>query len=131
MKLRIIKTLLMLLVASLLAYCPAMAVRDYRQYEDDSYNRGSRVTNIYTYPWTRVAQPQQLFGGQPSVGADRKLQETFSERFQNSADALNSLGGYFSELKQSELLNEQVKEQKLRNKVLEEQVRNNGMYNKN
>ncbi len=76
-----------------------------------------------TYQRTRVAQPQQLFGGQPAVGSDRKLQETTSEKLLNSTSALYSLGEYFSKSKQTQLLNEQIKEQKLRNKILEEQLK--------
>ena len=91
--------------------------------DENSYSRNRGTAYINTYPQTGVGKPQPLFGGQPSVGSDRRLQETTSEKLLNSSSALYSLGEYFSESKQGQLLNEQIKEQKLRNKILEQQLK--------
>ena len=116
------KKLLIPLILSLAPVCFCGVVWGYNT-DEDSYSRNRGMAYINTYSQTEAGKPQSLFGGQPSVGSDRKLQETTSEKLLNSTNALYSLGQYFSESKQGQLLNEQIKEQKLRNKILEEQLK--------
>lgn len=112
------KTLRALLVLVFFVCSVAQARAGYRVYENEYY-QGTMVNESSVKPLT--------FG----VGPSRKLQETRSERFLNTSNALYSLGSYFSESKQSQLLNEQLKEQKLRNRILEEQIRNSRTRSKN
>ena len=117
------KKLLIPLILSLAPVCFCGVVWGYNT-DEDSYSRNRGMAYINNaYPRTVVGKPQPLFGGQPAVGNDRRLQETTSEKLLNSTNALYSLGQYFSESKQGQLLNEQIKEQKLRNKILEEQLK--------
>ena len=110
------------LILSLVPICFCNVAWGYNT-DENSYSRNRGTAYINTYPQTGVGKPQPLFGGQPSVGSDRRLQETISEKLLNSTNALYSLGEYFSKSKQEQLLNEQIKAQKLRNKILEEQLK--------
>ena len=101
----------------------------YAEYVNSYYrDDGTYVNGYYRNRSSGILQPQQFPLG-VSIGADPRKLETSSQQFQRFGFGVGSLGYGFAALEQGiyqyqqkKLLKEMIKEQKLRNEILQQQL---------